>query len=104
MDAALRCRPLTRMTPNTITDVGQFMKQLRKERALGYSISVGATIPDMNGIGVPVFASESAMPIAVINISGPSARWTQERMEAFAPVLKERAAELSSYFTSERIS
>jgi DNA-binding IclR family transcriptional regulator len=44
------------------------------------------------------------MPIAVINISGPSARWTQERMEAFAPVLKERAAELSSYFTSERIS
>lgn len=104
VDAALQARPLTRMTPNTITDVGQFMKQLRKERALGYSISVGATIPDMNGIGVPVFASESAMPIAVINISGPSARWTQERMEAFAPVLKERAAELSSYFTSERIS
>jgi DNA-binding IclR family transcriptional regulator len=104
VDAALQARPLAPMTPNTITDVGEFTGQLRREREQGYSISVAATFPDLNGIGVPVFASSSAMPVAVINVSGPSVRWTEERMREFAPLLKERAAQLSGYFTPERIS
>jgi DNA-binding IclR family transcriptional regulator len=103
VDAALQARPLTRMTPNSITEVGQFMRQLQKEREQGYSISVEGTFPDMNGIGVPVFAAGAAMPVAVIDISGPSSRWTGERMHEFAPTLKARAAQLSSYFTSERM-
>jgi DNA-binding IclR family transcriptional regulator len=104
VDAALQARPLTRMTPNSITEVGQFMRQLQKERGQGYSISVEGTFPDMNGIGVPVFAAGAAMPVAIIDISGPSSRWTGERMQEFAPALKARAAQLSSYFTSERMS
>jgi DNA-binding IclR family transcriptional regulator len=80
------------------------MGQLQKEREQGYSISVEGTFPDMNGIGVPVFAAGAAMPVAVIDISGPSSRWTGERMHEFAPALKEQAAQLSSYFTSERMS
>jgi DNA-binding IclR family transcriptional regulator len=104
VDAALQARPLARMTPNSITDVGQFMEQLRREREQGYSISISGTFPDMNGIGVPVFASTSALPVAVINMSGPSTRWTEDRMREFAPELREQAAKLSSYFTSERTS
>lgn len=104
VDAALQARPLVRMTPASIVDTNTFLARLRTERELGHSMSVGGTYPDMNGIAVPVFASSSAMPIAVINVSGPSARWTQDRMEAFAPTLKQYAARLTGYFTSERIS
>ncbi|MBF8188353.1 IclR family transcriptional regulator [Nonomuraea sp. K274] len=104
VDAALQARPLVRMTPSSLAEPEEFFARLRTERELGYAMSVGGTYPDMNGIAVPIFAGGSAMPVAVINVSGPAARWTQERMEAFAPTLKEHAARLTGYFTSERIS
>jgi DNA-binding IclR family transcriptional regulator len=104
VDAALQARPLVEMTPSSLVDTDKFLARLRTERELGYSMSVGGTYPDMNGIAVPIFAMTSAMPVAVINVSGPAARWTRERMEGFAPTLKEHAARLTGYFTSERIS
>jgi IclR family pca regulon transcriptional regulator len=104
VDAALQARPLVQMTSHSIVDTGEFFARLRTERERGFSMSAGGTYPDMNGIAVPIFASTSAMPIAIINVSGPAARWTEERMEAFAPVLKENAAQLTGYFTSERMS
>jgi DNA-binding IclR family transcriptional regulator len=102
--AALQARPLYRSTKASIADNGELFARLEVEREQGYSMSVEGTFPDMNGIAVPVFASTSAMPIAIINISGPSSRWTRTKMEAFAPTLKEHAAQLTSYFTSETTS
>lgn len=104
VDAALQARPLVALTPNSIVEPDVFLARLRTEREQGYSMSVEGSFPDMNGIAVPVFASTSAMPIAVINVSGPSGRWTKARMEEFSSTIKERAAHLTSYFTSERIS
>jgi DNA-binding IclR family transcriptional regulator len=102
VNAALRARPLAKLTPNSVTDVAQFMRLLRREREQGYSFSVGGTYIDSSGISVPVFGPASAMPVAVISIGGPSVRWTRERMEAFAPTLQGRSAELSSDFTSRK--
>lgn len=104
VDAALQARPLIKSTANSVTEVTDFLDRLKQERELGYSMSIEGTYPDMNGIAVPIFASASSMPIAIINVSGPSARWTRESMVAFAPELKQRAALLSAYFTSETIS
>ncbi|WP_084132608.1 IclR family transcriptional regulator [Actinocatenispora sera] len=104
VDAALQARPLVRMTDTSIVDVDRFLARLRAERELGYTMSTGGTYPDMNGIAVPIFAASSTLPIAVINVSGPSARWTKPAMERFAPTLKEHAAQLTAYFTSERLS
>lgn len=104
VDAALQARPLVRGTPQSIVDPKAFLATLELERAQGYSISVEGSFPDMNGIAVPVFSSTSAMPIAVLNVSGPSNRWTEEAMTGFAPLLKEMAAGLTSYFTWEVIA
>lgn len=104
VDAALQARPLIRSTSKSIADSKAFLARLEEERELGYSISVEGTFPDMNGVAVPVFASASAMPIAVINVSGPSARWTYDKMVDFTPTLEASAAKLTSYFTSEQFS
>jgi DNA-binding IclR family transcriptional regulator len=104
VDAALQARPLVGSTATSITDTKEFFARLEEEREQGYAMSIEGTFPDMNGMAVPVFASASSMPIAIINISGPSARWTRSRMQDFAPQLKQRAAGLSSYFTSEALS
>ena len=104
VDAALQARPLVAGTPKSIVDPQAFLATLEAERAKGYSISVEGSFPDMNGIAVPVFSSTSAMPIAVINVSGPSSRWTEQEMIEFAPLLKEAGAGLTSYFTSEVIA
>ena len=104
VDAALQARPLVGSTTNSVIDTKEFFARIEQEREKGYAISIKGTFPDMNGIAVPIFASASSMPIAVINVSGPSVRWTREGMEEFAPTLKKRAAQLSSYFTSETLS
>lgn len=104
VDAALQARPLVRATKNSITDTKDYFERLEREREQGYAMSIEGTFPDMNGIAVPIFAAGSSMPIAIINISGPSNRWTKRNMEAFAPRLKESAATLTGYFTSEVLS
>lgn len=104
VDAALQARPLVAMTPASITDTGEFLARLAEERKNGFAMSIGGSFPDMNGIAVPVFAATSTLPVAVINISGPSARWIEKAMTSFVPALKERAARLSAYFTSEALS
>lgn len=104
VDAALQARPLVAMTPTSITDTEEFFHRVAAERGQGYTMSVGGTFPDMNGISVPVFSSTSSMPIAVLNISGPATRWTADTMTEFAPTLTEYAAQLSSFFTSQVLS
>lgn len=104
VDAALQARPLVQNTPASVTGTKEFFALLQTEREHGYAVSLEGTYPHMNGIAVPIFGSHSSMPIAVINVSGPSARWTKKNMESFASTLREQAAQLSNYFTSETIS
>lgn len=104
VDAALRERPLVQNTPSSVTGTKEFFALLHSERENGYSVSFEGTHPHMNGIAVPIFASHSSMPVAVINISGPSSRWTNKSVESFAPTFLEHADRLSNYFKLETIS
>jgi IclR family KDG regulon transcriptional repressor len=102
VEDALRAHPLEASAKNSVVDTEQFRRLLRTEREQGYTLSWEGTFPDLSGIAAPVFASASTMPVAVLNISGPSGRFTPEVMRSFAPALIERAGELTAYFTAER--
>jgi DNA-binding IclR family transcriptional regulator len=101
---ALKARPLIGTTRASVTDEDEFAGLLRVERDQGYCISVEGTHLQMSGVAVPIFAPASTMPVAVINVSGPTARWTRRNMEGFAPALQEWAATISSYFSAQSAS
>jgi len=101
VDIALTARPLICTTPTSLVDATAFRERLQQERVWGYAISVEGTFPQMNGIASPITSSVSSMPIGVLNVSGPSNRWTEPAMTEFASVLMERTAALSACFVSE---
>lgn len=89
--ALLRRSERRRFTPTTVTEMPALIDLLHQARARGYSLANGEYYQGDLGIGVPILDS-AGQPIAAINISGPSARWTLERMGAeLAPLLMETA-------------
>lgn len=91
---ALEARPLTHATDMSIVDRDEYLRLLSAERANGVAISLGENFEGMNGIAVPVIRRAGESPIAVINVSGPSFRWTEERIRTFAPILKRLTSDL----------
>lgn len=92
----LRHAQRRRYTPTTVTDVPALVDQLRQARTRGYSFANGEYYQGDLGIGVPIL-DESGRPIAAINVSGPSTRWTLERMgEELAPLMLETARLIST--------
>lgn len=99
VDRALEARPLVRTTPTSVAGVTELRDLLRAERERGWSMSVEGTFAHMNGLAAPVLpglAPAPRLPVAVVNVSGPSNRWTPEAMERFAPELVSRAAALGA--------
>jgi IclR family acetate operon transcriptional repressor len=67
-------------------------RQIDDVHSRGYALSDGANHPGISGIATGITATPAALSVA---ISGPSARWTQDRRVAFADELRQAAVELS---------
>jgi DNA-binding IclR family transcriptional regulator len=73
----------------------QIQPLLEAARRDGFSYAIDALARGVSGLAAPVFEADSA--VAVISVSGPSLRWTADRMTQFAPDLVQIAAELSRH-------
>lgn len=76
---------------------------LDEVRRAGYAMSFGANHPGVHGIAAPVSSTfepsrPGVAPLSVA-VSGPAARWTEDRMRASADRLLDTCAELSALFT-----
>lgn len=67
--ALVKARPLARITPNTITTLPAFMKELAETRRRGYAIDRGENVEGSFCISAPIFSSDNK-PIASIGLTG----------------------------------
>ena len=88
-----RIRPLT---PDTITDKARILELVLEARELGYSRADQECYRGDLTIGAPIMG-QHGRPVAAINISGPTSRWSLDELsERWAPLLMESARAASS--------
>lgn len=85
---------LTPFTPNTIVDRSLLEAELEAVRRQGYALSTGEWQREASGIAAPIF-NQSNEIVAALTISGPSQRFTDEKMREYAGVVTSAAAEVS---------
>lgn len=67
--ALVKARPLVRVTPNTITSLPAFMKELAETRRRGYAIDRGENVEGSFCISAPIFSADNK-PVASIGLTG----------------------------------
>jgi DNA-binding IclR family transcriptional regulator len=97
----LKIAGLKKYTPHTISDADALEKQLAGVLERGYAITVGEYEEGLNSIAVPVKGADRAV-VGALSASGPSYRFTLERMEELAATLLEAGAQASLQLTHMR--
>ena len=70
-------------TPMTITDPDKLQAECKLIREQGYALSHGEWTVDASGVAAPIFNQRGQM-IAAMTISGPTQRFTPEKVENFS--------------------
>jgi DNA-binding IclR family transcriptional regulator len=88
---------MERFTENTICSMELLEKDLKEIRKRGYSIDNMEHEYGIKCVAMPILNSESR-PRGGISISGPSLRFTPERIELFVSILKDKCAILRNLY------
>lgn len=75
------------ITPDTVTDPAELLRDLEKIRRQGYALTVGERSPGIASISCPV-RNQDGWVIAAVNISGPAWRLTREQALEYLPLLR----------------
>lgn len=89
-DAFVKRSPLTKVTPNTITDADRLWQQLQASRAAGYFTSRAENVTDVTAIAMLVRVSDEVLALAV---GGPIGRY-EARFEENMAALRGTIAQL----------
>ena len=81
-------KPLEAPTPNTITDPSALLKELQRIRERGYATDNMEAMIGISCVAVPIRDGKGEA-LGALSISGPSPRFTQERIQQLASLLKE---------------
>lgn len=85
---------LKKVTPHTITSKTRLERHLAEVREAGYAWTQEELEIGLHAMAAPVLDREGQV-IAAVTASGPSYRFTEERMRELAPVLIKGAEEIS---------
>lgn len=85
---------LKKVTPHTITSKAKLEKHLAEAREAGYAWTMEELEIGLHAMAAPVLDRDGKV-IAAVTASGPSYRFTEERMRELAPVLIKGAEEIS---------
>jgi DNA-binding IclR family transcriptional regulator len=99
VDAAERTRliksaGLVSFTARTITSADELESELEDIRERGYATTQGEYEEGLNAIAVPVRDAQGSV-VAALSASGPSYRFTSDRMEELVPRMKEAGLKIS---------
>ncbi len=92
---SLKSMSLAPLTPKTITDFGTLTDRLQKIRHAGFAISFGERDLSAAAIAVPIWGERQRL-YGSLSISGPAARFTEEKQRNLLNVLWKHARNLSS--------
>lgn len=85
---------LSQTTAHTITDPASLLTSLETIRERGYSRSVGERQADAGSVAVPIFGPHREV-VGAISICGPIARFSDDTVSRFAPLVVSTAAKIS---------
>lgn len=85
---------LEKITPRTLTSKTKLEKNLAEARERGYAWTLEELEIGLHAMAAPIRSRDGEV-IAAVSASGPSYRFTEERMHELAPVLVRGAAEIS---------
>ena len=87
-EEVLETKRLERLTSQTIVDIDSLRKELVQIRKRGYAISHGERVEGASSVSAPIFGFRNQV-IGAISISGPTVRFSEERIaEFFDPLVK----------------
>lgn len=85
--------PLEAFTPRTITDPTRLWEELTRARSDRYAVAYQEHLPDWGGL-TAVVCDAAERPMAYINVTVPSYRYTEGEMRELAGPLREAATDL----------
>jgi DNA-binding IclR family transcriptional regulator len=77
--------------PGTQSQVRELTKQARTQ---GYVSTVGDRNPGVSALSAPVFNTDGVL--GALTVTGPSSRWTEDKMQKAVPLLLAHCADLSA--------
>ncbi|WP_129115321.1 IclR family transcriptional regulator [Halegenticoccus tardaugens] len=101
VDEIIRERGLPARTPNTITDRDELFEELERTRERGYALDDEENLEGVRCVAAPVMEGDDVF--GAVSITGPSRRFTHERLEReFAELVQETAnvIELNTKYSS----
>jgi DNA-binding IclR family transcriptional regulator len=96
MNEILKETELTPFTPNTLIDIAALRSELAKIRACGYSVSHGEWILEASGVAAPIIRKGGTV-VGALSISGPSSRFTSDKIAEYAVEVVAAASQISRY-------
>ncbi|MBG0850850.1 IclR family transcriptional regulator [Streptomyces spinoverrucosus] len=83
-----------KLTPHTLTSRTELEKNLAEARERGYVVALEELEVGLHAVAAPIRSRDGEV-IAALSASGPTYRFTEERMHELAPVLIRGAEEIS---------
>ncbi|MGX1480708.1 UNVERIFIED_CONTAM: DNA-binding IclR family transcriptional regulator [Streptomyces canus] len=93
-DAVLAASTVQKHTPHTLTARTKLEKNLAEARERGYAVTLEELEIGLQALAAPIRSHDGEV-IAALSASGPSYRFTEERIHEIAPVLIKGADEIS---------
>ena len=84
---------LSRLTPNTVSDLPALLDKLSATRRRGYAIETEESSLGLGCVAAPIY--DSGALVAAMSISVPTARFPDERREELLPLLRSAGREIS---------
>lgn len=95
IEEVLRTKPPRPITPRTVRNKFDFLRELDKVRVRGYAVDNEEDSRGARCVGVPVLGV-NAKVVAALSISGPASRVAASRDREFSDALKQAARQIST--------
>lgn len=92
----LLSQPLEKVTPFTIHNRDQLLKEIEMVQRRGIATSFGELDENENGISAPIFDQRNNL-VAFISVCGPNFRLTKEKITALTDRILDAAQEIRTY-------
>jgi DNA-binding IclR family transcriptional regulator len=86
--------PLERLTTSTIQDPKVLLHELALIQERGYAFSQGERVEGASSVAAPIFNATGKV-IGAINISGPSTRFSKQKIQEYAALLVQATGHIS---------
>ena len=97
LNTILNSSNMKAFTANTIIDIAALRSELEKIKQQGYSVSHGEWILEASGVAAPILRKGGEV-VGALSISGPSSRFTPEKIQEYADQIVLAAGQISRYF------